>query len=219
MSALLKAGFGAELGALRAQAGGRKVIGVCRHDLKHGLGVRLPVGGQVQYPARHLFLGKERHVFRLDDAAFMVFLFMPRVGEENLDAIERCIWDLLSENVERIFTHEAQVGESVGGYIGQGPTNTGQVHLNANEVALGRLLCHGDEGVAHTKANFQSYGRGAAKNVLKIKRLAVGGKAILWPERFEGLLLTGCDSAGAHHKGANGSFKFSHANTAHAQLG
>src|SRR3546814_14028306 len=82
-------------------------------SVPHLFGVVLPVGGQVQAAVSGEFLHEQRGERGLQQAALVVALLVPGVGEVDADLVERAVGDLVLQHLDRIVVIEAHVVEAV----------------------------------------------------------------------------------------------------------
>ncbi len=74
------------------------------------LGVIFPVCCQMQNTAFDQFLMQLLAKLGLYYATLMVFLFMPGVGKEDLNAIEAIVWNAFIDDFHCIMVDDTQVG-------------------------------------------------------------------------------------------------------------
>src|SRR3569623_1602238 len=93
-----------------ATAGGRVAETRRRgHDREHMLGIISPVGSDMKESARFELAAQQFDERELDDAAFVVTLFRPRVGEEELHGIEGGVRQMILQHVHRVAANDADV--------------------------------------------------------------------------------------------------------------
>ena len=83
----------------------------CAHDILDMLGVIFPVGRDMQDAVRYQLVGDEAYEIRLHDPAFMVTLFMPGIGKEQVNSRQRCVGNIQSQHFDRITPDNLEVGE------------------------------------------------------------------------------------------------------------
>ena len=107
----------------------------------------------------------------LDDAAFMVALLRPRVGEQYLNLIQCRGRNLLAQYIDCVMADHPEIGAARRGGGQQQVTDARAVHFHAEEVALRLGRGAGREMGAVAKADLQRAGRVAAEDLLQAQRL------------------------------------------------
>ena len=170
---------------------GRRVLqqGLGGQDFEHVLGIRLPVGCQVNVAAGGKLARHERHQRRLDDAPLVVPFLGPRIGEEDVQPGKRRVGDHLFQHVDRVMPDHAQVGEA---FLGDSPEQAayaGQMDLDGDVVVLAMGLGDGYAGLAHAGADFQDQGGSAPEYGARFQQLIRKGNAELRKQGVPGALL------------------------------
>ena len=140
------------------------------HHFQHVFRVRFPVGGHVQDAA---YLELAAHQLRegsLDDTALVVTGFVPRVGEEQHQAVEAVVGDAAVEHFNRVAVVDPQVGQALGQHAVKQRTDTWTVHFHTDEVLLRRGRRHLQQGMAHAETDFEGPRRRAAEYLVEIDR-------------------------------------------------
>lgn len=73
------------------------------------LGIVFPVGGDEKAALGPELFPKQAGKIRLDQAAFVVTLFRPRVGKEDVDPIQAFILDLAFKHYGGILSNKADI--------------------------------------------------------------------------------------------------------------
>ncbi len=112
MTATLKARDGAVIGPCDetgcvTQAFKRRVR---VHHIEHLLRILLPVSGQSNNTACSDDSCEQLDERRLDQAPFVMALFMPRVGKENMHFIKAMMGKSLAEYLDGVMTEHTNVG-------------------------------------------------------------------------------------------------------------
>ncbi len=185
----------------------------------HLLGVVLPVGGAVQAAARAQLAHQQFGECRLHQAALVVALLVPGVGEVDAHFIQRAVGDFLLQHLDRVVVVELDV---VGGIIGQRIEQAAYarcVHLDADVVLAGIELRGITQGRAIAEADFQHLGRAAAEGGLQVARFAVEINAETRPAFVEGALLGRGEAALAQYEAADLASAFGHGEGLGRRLG
>ncbi len=135
----------------------------------------------------------------------MVTLFVPGVGEEDLDGIERGGGNAVAQHFHRVMTVHTDVSHTALGHAVQHFPHAGAMHLNADEIRRGRCRSHLDKGLPHTEADFQHPRRVATKRLLVIERTITVQQAEARPVSVPGALLAGGKTPHAQYVAANGA--------------
>ena len=108
------------------------------------LGIGLPVGRHVEAAAYFELFTEGLSNFGLHHAALVVFLFVPGVGKEQLNRIQRVIGDAVVEYQQRIFVVDPEVVQlGIGGVAeqaarccpgGMRPARTTKVRMERNRL-------------------------------------------------------------------------------------
>src|ERR1700719_4556279 len=130
------------VGGEGAQAGDRG------ERLEHLQSVGLPVGGQAQHAAGDEAAGEQVRERVLDEAALVVTLLRPGVGEEDEDLLQPLRGDLLPEHLDRIVTDGPHVRERARLEAEQYPPDPRAMHLDAQEILARISGGEGEQGLA-----------------------------------------------------------------------
>ena len=208
-AAVFKLGQGAIVGLGRVTcACGVVQQGFCAQHLQNLLGIGLPVGGAVQVAAGFETGGQLGNQRGLNQAAFVVLFLVPRVGEENMHAVQAghvaCGQHVIND-FNRVVLQDADVAQALLVNAFEQRAYAGRVDLAAQEVFArhhaGNVRC----GLTHAKADFQNGGCCAVEDDCKIHQRGAVGQQELWPYSSKGPGLAGCGAAGSHHKAADGA--------------
>ncbi len=147
----------------------------------------------------HQQLGK----CRLQQAALVVALLVPRVREVDAHFIERAIGDLVLQHFHRVMVVQAHVVGIVLSQCVQQPAHAGGVHFDADVVA--RRIVLGGEAQRGTvaEADFQHLVCRAAEGGIQVTRLAGVVEAEARPAFVERALLGGGETSLAQHEAAH----------------
>ncbi|KAG0937366.1 hypothetical protein G6F31_015606 [Rhizopus arrhizus] len=171
--------------------------------IPHLLGVVLPVGRAVQAATRAQLAHQQVGERRLQQAALVVALLVPRVREVDAHFIQRAVGDLVLQHFHRIVVVQAHVGGVVVGQRVQQPAHAGRMHLDADVITRRVVLGRAAQRGAVAEADFQHLVGGATEGGIQIARLAVVVDAETRPAFVERTLLGGRESALAQHEAAH----------------
>jgi hypothetical protein len=135
-----------------------------RQHFEHLLGVGLPVGGAVQRAALHKAAREQRDQRRLDQAALVVPLLRPGVGEEDMDARQRRRRDHPGQHFDRVVLDDAHIAEALLADASQQRTDAGRMYLDADEVAVGHRRGDLGRGLPHAESDLEHDGCAAAED-------------------------------------------------------
>ena len=131
--------------------------------------------------------GQLGHQGRLDQAAFVVFGFVPGVGEEDVHTIQACERQHVVNHLDRIVGADADVGQVVLTNALEQGANAGFMDLAAQEARVGQHRRYVGRGLAHAKADFQHGSpRGGCEHRLKVDSQWLVRNQKFWPQFFEG---------------------------------
>ena len=169
----------------------------------HVLGVGLPVGGQVQAPARAQLAHQQRGQLRLHQPALVVALLVPGVGEVDADLVQRAIGDFMPQHLDRVVVVEADVVAAVFGQGIEQPAHARGVDFQPDVVAR-RVLAGGKtQRLAVAEADLQHLRRAAAERRIQVAQAAGVVQAKARPGLVEGTLLGRGEAALAQHEAAD----------------
>jgi hypothetical protein len=116
---------------------------------------------------------------------------VPRVGEENMHAVEHIVGQHVAHDFHCIVLHDAQIADALFVDLLEQAADTRGMHFEREVVILRVIL--GDEGggFAHAETDLQNFWRSAAKGSVKVQWLSCIGYAIARHQRVEAALLCG----------------------------
>jgi hypothetical protein len=192
----------AELQAPRLELGERAIAGA-RREARRGvleqrlggergenlLRVLLPVGRDVQVAAGREPQRELAQELGLEQPALVVPLLGPGIGKEHVDAGERARRDHRRDDLDRVVTDHAQIGERVLADLLQQAAHARRVHLDAQEVDVGHRAGDARGRLAHATADLEHPRRGAAEHAAEVDRLRRVGHAEARQQRLQRALL------------------------------
>ena len=149
-------------------------------DFKHLLRIFFPVCRQVDIAAGFEFgqqFGDEGGLYQ---TAFVVAFFVPRVGEEYMDAVERAVLQHIFDNFYGIVPHHADVFQMVFVNEFEQVAYAGTVYVDGEKVGFGQAAGDFCGCRPHTEAYFEDFGSVASETGIKIGRccLVVDAEAV-----------------------------------------
>ncbi len=166
---------------------------------QHVLGVWIPVGGQVESAAALEPGGHQACERGLHDAAFVMPRLGPGIGKQQLQLVQAVRCDLALQHLDRIVRDDTQVRRAGFGSLQQQMADAGTMHLDTQEIALGRCERTLEQVIAVAEADLERSGRGAPKERIKIEQHGCELDAITRPMLLECALLGVGDAPGAHN--------------------
>ncbi|MCY1457567.1 hypothetical protein D9M71_748730 [compost metagenome] len=103
----------------------------------------------------------------------MVTALVPRIGEEQHQAIEAVVSHALVQHFDRVAVVHPQVLQALGQHAVEQRTNTRTVHFDTDEVLIRRGSGHFQQGMAHAETDLQGARRRTAEHLVIIHR-AIG---------------------------------------------
>lgn len=196
----------------RAFSGARHVIAARREILEvfrgvqhvaHMFRVVFPVRGEMEFAAGLKLARDEFHELRLHDAALVMPLLWPGIGEVEKHAVETCIGDLSFKNFDGVAAGDAQIGDAGVTGMFQKVSDAGAVDFDADEIPLRMFLREFEERVAVAETDFKHHGCFTAKERGEIQRCVVFRDAELGQPAVERALLPGGEPAFAANEAAD----------------
>jgi len=157
----------------------------------------------VQYTADRHFYSKATDKVRLDQATFVVTLFMPWVREIDLNTIQGLPGKTVFQHHGSIALHHFQVAQTA---LMNGPkdcADTGWMYVDPNVVPVRMLSGHLHQGIAHPETDLENQGCLSSKNRIQINNTLIDFQPVERPEPIHGILLGGCQASTAHHVATN----------------
>ena len=111
------------------------------------------------------------HKRYLNQAAFVVAFFVPRVREENVNAVQAAFCQHIFHHFHRIMTHHADIADILFGNQFAQIAHAGAVHVNRQKIHVGQCAGNFCRGRAHAEADFQNLGLRALENGIQIHNL------------------------------------------------
>ena len=99
--------------------------------------------------------GQQAHQRRLDQAALVVALLVPRVGEEDVHAVQAGGRDHVLQHLHGVVLDDAQVGQLLLADGLEQRAHAGFMHLAADEQRVGHQRRDVRRGVAHAEADLE----------------------------------------------------------------
>ncbi len=172
LAARLEVGLRAPGGAFDVAAGAGAIDqarGGIEH-VPHLFGVIGPVGGRMQAAALAQLAYQQLRERRLDQAALVVPLLVPWIGEIDTHFVQRTVGDLVFQHFHRIVVIQAHMGAAVFLQRVEQAAYAGGMHLDADVIAAWVLLRGKAQRSAIAEADFQHLVRIASE----------GGSQIAW---------------------------------------
>ena len=149
-------------------------------DFKHLLCIFFPVCRQVDIAAGFEFgqqFGDEGGLYQ---TAFVVAFFVPRVGEEYVDAVERAVLKHIFDNFYGIVPHHADIFQMVFFYKFEQIAYARTVYVDGEKVGFGQPAGDFCGCRPHTEAYFEDFRSAASETGIKIGRccLVVDAEAV-----------------------------------------
>ncbi len=191
LTPLFKFGQGPLCGSGGEVAGARSVLEGpgCLQYLQHLLGVLVPVGGSMKLATTMDSSGQLCDKFRVENAPFIVALFVPGVREEEVGAGQCTIGDSQLHHFHAVMSHKSQVGQSQRFNLDQQMTDARAVDFDSQVVTVRVGLGHPGQGITVTKADLKVDRIPVAEYRWQIQRFAFKIDAVLRPDGLEGFLL------------------------------
>ena len=117
------------------------------------LGVFFPIGCHVQIAAGLEFAREQRHERRLNQTAFVMALFRPRIGEKNMRAVKCLGRDHVVEHFNCVVLHDADIANRRLANGFQQSTDARCVHFNGEVIAIGMGQRDMRRRLAHAETN------------------------------------------------------------------
>ncbi len=148
------------------------------HLREHVVGVERLVGRDEDVPPGLEHTGEQVEVVRADEAALVVLLLRPRVGEEEVDRVERRVGDALLEEDDGVAELDPQVVHArrvgAGEHLGEPRT----VHVDGEQVVLGDVGGIRDGRVPVSAADLEHDGGQPAEGDSRVERPARDAPAV-----------------------------------------
>src|SRR5207302_8138741 len=145
----------------------------------HVLSIVGPVGGGMHDTLWGELARGEGGELRLHQAALVMPLLRPGIGEEQMNRGERAVGNHAREHLQRVVPDDAYVGESVGGNALEQAADARTVYLDGDEIGLGGRPGDRRGGLAHSRADLQHQGCDATEKRTRIDRLILKFKSVL----------------------------------------
>lgn len=202
-AARLELGLGAVVGARRVAVHGVLQQRLVAQDFEHLHGIVLPVGGAMDVAARRDAAGQQRDERRLDQAALVMALLGPRVGEIDVHAGQRIGGDHVAHHFHRVVLDDAQVLDAGILDPAQQRTHARVEHLHAQEVVARTRQRDLLGGLAHAEADLQHRRRLAAERGGRVQPARGVGQGPLAQQLLQRGQLALRDVAAAMHEAAD----------------
>ena len=167
--------------------------------------VVLPVCGDVERAARGEAIRHEIQEPRLHDAALVMPLLRPRIGEVKVDACERRQRDHCLQHLDGIMPDQPEIADARIPGLGEAVTDTGFVNLDTDEIEFRvfRRLLH--QRVAVAEPDFQHHGRSASEQRFEVQQVITELHAEFRPPLLQRPLLRSRETSRPAHEAADGS--------------
>lgn len=171
--------------------------------LEHLFRVVLPVGRAMQVRARFQARCQLRDERRLNQTAFVVPRLVPRIGEEDVHAVEAFGREHVFEHFDRVVLDDADVRQILFADQLQQRADARFVHFDAEEIVARAI--RGDFGRrrAHPEADFENARRAAAEDRIPVGRFGCVRDDEARAELVERATLAGGHAAGARDEAAD----------------
>ena len=141
----------------------------------------------------------------LDQAALVVALLVPGIGEVDVHAGQRARRHHLLQHLDRVVAQQAQVVQAPLADLAQQRAHAGLMHLDADEVEVGPRQRDLRRGLAHAEADLQHPRRGATEQGVPVGHGRLERQQVTRPQVLQGALLAAAQAAGAQYETAHGS--------------
>ena len=131
-----------------------------------------PVGRRVQDAAGRELARHQRGEFRLHQAALVMALLRPRIGEEEMHRRERSSLDHVLQHLDRVVAHDAQVFELSALDPVEQAADARPVHFHGDEIHFRLRRRDGRGGLAHARADLE-HQRAPARTDIGSRRTAM----------------------------------------------
>ena len=131
------------------------------------------------------------HEGGLYQAAFVVAFFVPRVGEEDVYAVQTAVGQHIFDDFHRVVAHHAYVGDVLFVYQFEQVADARPVYVDGEEVVIGQAAGDFGGGRPHAEANFEYFPVAAAESLVQVGRRFLIIQAELRPQGVDGALLGG----------------------------
>lgn len=194
----------------RAVVGARRVVGrgvferrLGAEHFQHLLGVVLPVGRAMQVRAGFQARRELCDERRLDQPALVVARLVPRVGEEDVHAVEAFRGEHVLEHFDRVVLDDADVRQALLADQLQQRADARLVHFDAEEIVAGAV--RGDFGgrCAHPEADLEDARCAAAEHGVPVGQRRCVRDDEARAEFVDRAALAGRHAAGARHEAAD----------------
>ena len=120
-----------------------------------GSSVVLPVRCHVQVAAGFKPQRERVHEFVLEQAALVMTLFRPRIGEEHVNAGKRARSDHRVHHLDRVVADDPDIVEIEGVDALQQRPYAGRVHVDGEEIVIAKRCSDRRGGLTHAEADFE----------------------------------------------------------------
>ena len=115
---------------------------------------------------------------RLDQPALVVARLVPRVGKEDMHAVQRVCADHVAQYLYGIMLHDADIVQLFQINQLEKVAHAWRVYFQRQIVVFGMRLRDGRRAVAHAESDFQYDGSGAAEGLREIERAGDVGDSV-----------------------------------------
>ncbi|CAN0619038.1 protein of unknown function [Burkholderia multivorans] len=191
------------IGARRIAVGGVLERRIGAEHLQHLLRVVLPVRRAVQVRAGLQARREQRDERRLDQPALVMARLVPRIGEEDVHAVEALRREHVLDHFDRVVLDDADVREILLADQLQQRADARLVHFDAEEVVAGTVRGDFRGRRTHAEADFEDARRLAAEHRMPVGRFGRVGHDEARAEIVERAALAGRHAAGAGDEAAD----------------
>ena len=131
------------------------------------------------------------HEGGLYQAAFVVAFFVPRVGEEDVYAVQTAVGQHVFDDFHRVVAHHAYVGNVLFVYQFEQVADARPVYVDGEKVVIGQAAGDFGGGRPHAEADFEYFPVAAAEGLVQVGRRFLIIQAELRPQGVDGALLGG----------------------------
>lgn len=130
-------------------------------------------------------------------------LFVPGVGEKQLDPVQRISGNLVLEDFDRIGLKDTNILEAIGRDEMQELANPGLMDLDPDKIPFWHFCRHLGQRMSISKTDFQCHGATVREQLLQVELILAQVDAIMRPELLDRLALVPGQAAIAFNKAAN----------------
>ena len=144
------------------------------------------------------------HKSRLNQAAFVVPQFVPRVWKKNMHAVQAICGQHVFHHFDRVVLKYADVLNAQFTHAFEQCADAGFVHFATQKIVLRSEFGDLCRGIPHAKTNFQNQSCAAPESFVCVESMAIKRQHKTWPQIRQCLGLTAGGATGAGDKTFDG---------------